>query len=61
MLLTSTEFKDGHLGGAWMYVAAPIGVGGIWLWFFFRNLQSRALLPVNDPQFEQSLAAASHH
>jgi hypothetical protein len=59
--LIAPEFKEGHLGGAWMYLAAPIGVGGIWLWFFFRNLQSRALLPVNDPQFEQALATASHH
>jgi hypothetical protein len=64
--LIGPEPHNGHAGvgsiaGAWMYLAAPIGIGGIWMWFFCRNLQSRSLLPVNDPQFEQALAATGHH
>ncbi|MBX3276539.1 MAG: hypothetical protein KF868_00925 [Acidobacteria bacterium] len=59
--LVAPEFKQTDVGGLWMYATAPIGIGGIWLWFFFRNLQSRELLPVKDPQFEQALVAASHH
>jgi hypothetical protein len=31
---------------------APIAIGGIWLWFFFWQLGKRALIPINDPQFE---------
>ena len=31
---------------------APIAIGGFWLWFFFWQLGKRALIPINDPQFE---------
>lgn len=59
--LVAPEFKQANLGAVWIYVSTTVGIGGIWLWFFFRNLQSRAMLPVNDPQFEQALAAPAHH
>ena len=49
-----------RLSTAWMYVAATLGIGGVWLWVFSQNLRSRSLLPVNDPQFEDALAAHSH-
>jgi len=31
---------------------SPIAIGGLWLWFFFLQLEKRALIPINDPQFE---------
>ncbi len=34
----------------------PIGLGGVWLSFFARNLLTRPLLPVHDPGFEEALA-----
>ena len=33
----------------WLDVVVPIGVGGIWMWFFVRQLKDRPLLPLNDP------------
>jgi hypothetical protein len=61
-----------HEGGAlgiilnyWMYLIAPIGIGGLWLAFFAYQLRQRALLPVNDKGMdnllEQAAAAAAHH
>ena len=41
-----------HQNGAvlsWLDFAAPVGVGGIWLAFFFSRLKAVALLPQNDP------------
>jgi hypothetical protein len=35
----------------WMDVAAPIGIGGVWLAIFTRQLKALPLLPVNDPRF----------
>ena len=35
---------------------APIGIGGIWLAAFFRELRSRALLPLHDPGFAEVFA-----
>ena len=33
----------------WADVVLPIGMGGIWLWFYFGNLNSMPLLSINDP------------
>ncbi|HVF28042.1 MAG TPA: hypothetical protein VM943_07370 [Pyrinomonadaceae bacterium] len=42
--------------------AAIIGLGGIWLWYFLRQLRQRPLLPVGSPDLDNALAvAASHH
>ena len=37
-------------------VTLPIGLGGLWLAFYVRNLSSRPLLPEHDPGFEEALA-----
>jgi hypothetical protein len=34
---------------SWLDFSTPIGVGGLWLAYFFRQLKSAPLLPVNDP------------
>jgi hypothetical protein len=39
----------------WAYLAAPIGIGGIWLWLFLRELRKAPLLPVNDPYLAEAL------
>ena len=43
------------LGASWIAPAAVIGVGGFWLAIFFARLQSRVLLPRNDPRMEPEL------
>ncbi len=47
---------------SWMDLVAPVGLGGLWLATFFWQLGKRALLPINDPQYETVLeqAQASH-
>jgi hypothetical protein len=39
----------------WMYLAAPVAVGGLWLAYFLRELRSRPMLPVNDPYLPEAL------
>lgn len=34
-------------------ILAPVGIGGIWLWFFIRQLRGKPLLPLRDPRFEE--------
>jgi len=41
----------------WTDIVAPVGIGGIWLALFLRELQQRPLLPNYDPQ----LAEVHHH
>jgi hypothetical protein len=44
----------------WMDVALPVGLCGIWVFLFARNLGSRALLPLNDPFFKEAFAHDAH-
>jgi len=46
---THEQFSFKHLVYA---LIAPIAIGGFWFWFFFWELGKRALIPINDPQFE---------
>jgi hypothetical protein len=39
----------------WMDLAAPIGIGGLWLAIFTRQLKALPLLPLNDPRFAETL------
>lgn len=44
----------------WMDIALPVGLTGMWMFLFARNLRSRALLPVNDPFFKEAFAHDGH-
>ena len=35
---------------SWVYITAPIGVGGLWVWFFLWQLKRRPLLTLHDPK-----------
>ena len=39
----------------WLSFAAPVALGGIWLFFFARELAKSPLLPVRDPNLEEAL------
>jgi hypothetical protein len=54
--LVLPAFSRGAFRLDWMNLAAPIGLGGLWLALYARNLLARPLLPVNDPGFEEALA-----
>jgi hypothetical protein len=45
---------------SWVDVAAFIGLGGIWLTYFWSNLAGRALVPAKDPYFKEALAHGGH-
>ena len=44
----------------WLDFAVVLGLGGVWLGFFFTALAGRALLPAHDPYFKESLAHVGH-
>jgi hypothetical protein len=58
------EFEHGHPGQLskyFVYAAATIGMGGLWLGWFFWRLRQRSLLPFNDPLLQEALATGGHH
>ncbi|MBA2378780.1 MAG: hypothetical protein H0V76_04320 [Blastocatellia bacterium] len=46
---------------SWMDFAAPIAIGGIWLWYFFGQLAKRPLVPVMDPFLEDAVRHGRGH
>ncbi|MBL8189079.1 MAG: hypothetical protein JNK38_13800 [Acidobacteria bacterium] len=44
-----------------VYVAATLGLGGLWLGWFFWQLRQRPLIPFNDPQLAEATAAGGGH
>ena len=55
--LVAPDYAKGGFRVSWMDFAAPVGLGGIWLWYFLTQLEKRPLMPLNDPQLEGAL----HH
>jgi hypothetical protein len=45
----------------WLDLAAPLAVGGLWLWMFFTQLAKRPLLAVGDPYLYESLQQGGGH
>ncbi|HEX7183871.1 MAG TPA: hypothetical protein VF756_18725 [Thermoanaerobaculia bacterium] len=40
----------------WLYLAAPVAIGGLWVAAFVRELKRKPLLPVGDPYLPEALA-----
>jgi len=55
------KFHAGAFHVHWLDVAAPAGIGGVWLWFFLNELKKRPVMPVRDPRMEEALAHAEGH
>ncbi len=45
-----------HFSVTWADVVLPVAIGGLWLWFFFRNLNAMPLLPVYDVDAKEVLS-----
>jgi hypothetical protein len=43
----------------WMDVLTPLGMTGIWLWAYLRELPKLPLLPLNTPGLEEALVHES--
>jgi hypothetical protein len=55
--LSAPEFQQNGISVSPLDVILPIGVGGIWLWMFFKQLASRPMVPLHDP----NLMEEGHH
>jgi hypothetical protein len=59
--LIEPSFNREHFHLSWMDLVAPIAMGGLWIATFAWQLQRRSLVPINDSQLEQALAAHAGH
>lgn len=44
----------------WLDLAAPLAIGGLWVWMFLTQLRQRPLFAVGDPYLRESLATVQH-
>jgi len=54
--LTRPTLAEGGFSIHWLYIAIPLGIGGLWFFAFARQLAKRPLVAVNDPQWEEVLS-----
>lgn len=54
------SFEEHHVAHYWLYLAALAAIGGLWVFFFVRELKKRPLLPVNDPYLPEAIAHHGH-
>ena len=45
----------------WLDLAAPLAIGGLWLWMFFTQLAQRPLLAFGDPYLREAMQSTGGH
>lgn len=53
--LTRPTLREGGFSIHWLFIAIPVGIGGLWFALFARELGKRSLVAVNDPQWKEVL------
>jgi hypothetical protein len=53
--LIAPAFRHDGLRISWLDLVLPIALGAVWFAAFVWQLRGRAILPVHDPQFEETL------
>jgi len=56
--LVGPELHERGFAVHWLDLAATVGLGGLWLHFFARELAASPLLPVDDPELAEAHAGA---
>jgi hypothetical protein len=50
-----------HFFVHWLDLAAPLAIGGLWLWMFCTELRQRPLLAAGDPYLREALQSGGGH
>jgi hypothetical protein len=50
-----------HFFVHWLDLAAPLAIGGLWLWMFLTELRQRPLLATGDPYLREALETGGGH
>jgi hypothetical protein len=53
--LIAPEFHQTGISVSWMDIVVPLTFGSIWLGCFVWQLRGRAIRPVFDPEFEETM------
>jgi hypothetical protein len=56
-----TGEHESHFYVHWLDLAAPLAIGGLWLWMFFTQLAQRPLVAFADPYLREALETTGGH
>jgi hypothetical protein len=56
-----TGEHESHFFVHWLDLAAPLAIGGVWLWMFFTQLAQRPLFALGDPYLREALESGGGH
>jgi hypothetical protein len=56
-----TGEHESHFFVHWLDFAAPLAIGGLWLWMFFTQLAQRPLFAFADPYLREALETTGGH
>jgi len=59
--LIAPEFHRDGIAVSWLDVVLPLTLGSIWLGCFVWQLRGRAILPVHDPQYDETVGRIIEH
>jgi hypothetical protein len=45
----------------WLFLAAPLAIGGLWVWLFLGELKKRPLVPIHDPRVLEAIGVDDIH
>lgn len=61
MMTGEGEHHEGGFFVHWLDLAAPLAIGGIWVWMFLTQLAQRPLLAARDPYLHEALQSTGGH
>jgi len=53
--LTAPAHYGEHFHFSWIAIAAFLGIGGIWLWFFIQQLKGQTIIPIHETWVEEAI------
>jgi MFS family permease len=56
-----TGEHESHFFVHWLDLAAPLAIGGLWLWMFFTQLAQRPLFALGDPYLREAMETGGGH
>ncbi len=61
VFLVEPSFTKGVFAIHWLDIAAPVGLGGVWVSLFLWNLPKRPILPIGHPDLQKALNHGRDH
>ncbi|RMH73832.1 MAG: hypothetical protein D6675_01400 [Gemmatimonadetes bacterium] len=58
LVLPNLHHETVHL--SWMDASTLFGIGGIFIWWFWRTLAAHPVIPIDDPKLDESIRFVNH-